>query len=87
VTTSDAGAGESVESYVARFERLVVVAPHPDDEVLGCGGTLAAETAAGIDVVVVFVTDGRRRISAHRRIRRDACAPFGKTKRAPRSQS
>lgn len=38
--------------------RVVVVAPHPDDEVLGVGGTLAVWAAAGSTVLVVAVTDG-----------------------------
>lgn len=38
--------------------RLVVVAPHPDDETLGVGGCMAAFAAAGGDVLVVSVTDG-----------------------------
>jgi LmbE family N-acetylglucosaminyl deacetylase len=38
--------------------RVVVVAPHPDDEVLGVGGTLAVWAAAGTEVAVVAVTDG-----------------------------
>ncbi len=37
---------------------LVVVAPHPDDEVLGAGGLLALAASAGFDVTVVAVTDG-----------------------------
>jgi len=37
-----------------------VLAPHMDDEVLGCGGTLALHVAAGSDVKVVFLTDGGR---------------------------
>lgn len=37
-------------------ERVLVVAPHPDDEVLGAGGTIAAFAAAGADVRVVIVT-------------------------------
>lgn len=38
--------------------RVVVVAPHPDDEVLGVGGTLAVWAAHGTPVLVVAVTDG-----------------------------
>jgi LmbE family N-acetylglucosaminyl deacetylase len=38
--------------------RLVVVSPHPDDEVLGCGGLLALHAAAGREDLVVAVTDG-----------------------------
>lgn len=37
---------------------LVVVAPHPDDESLGCGGLLAMATAARRQCRVVVVTDG-----------------------------
>ena len=37
---------------------LVVVAPHPDDESLGCGGLIAAACAAGRDVRLVVVSDG-----------------------------
>jgi LmbE family N-acetylglucosaminyl deacetylase len=38
--------------------RAVIVAPHPDDEVLGPGGTAALLAAAGLDLVAVAVTDG-----------------------------
>ncbi|WP_206487555.1 PIG-L deacetylase family protein [Rhodococcus sp. KRD162] len=37
---------------------MIVVAPHPDDEVLGIGGLLSLAAAAGVDVRVVAVTDG-----------------------------
>jgi LmbE family N-acetylglucosaminyl deacetylase len=37
---------------------LVVVAPHPDDEVLGAGGLMHDWAAAGLPVTVVSVTDG-----------------------------
>jgi LmbE family N-acetylglucosaminyl deacetylase len=39
--------------------RALVFAPHPDDEVLGCGGTIARKVRAGCDVRIVIVTDGR----------------------------
>ena len=37
---------------------VLVIAPHPDDEVLGCGGTLARWAAAGDRVTVAIVTKG-----------------------------
>ncbi len=36
----------------------VVIAPHPDDESLGCGGTIALLRQANIPVHVIFVSDG-----------------------------
>ena len=38
--------------------RLVVIAPHPDDEILGGGGLLAEHVAQGGAAAVVAVTDG-----------------------------
>jgi LmbE family N-acetylglucosaminyl deacetylase len=35
---------------------ILVIAPHPDDEVLGCGGAIARHTDGGDDVHVVAVT-------------------------------
>ncbi|MFE0023384.1 PIG-L deacetylase family protein [Amycolatopsis sp. NPDC059021] len=37
-------------------QRVLVVAPHPDDETLGCGGTIARLAAEGVDVHVLAVT-------------------------------
>lgn len=39
-------------------DRIAVVAPHPDDDVLGCGALLAAATAMDVPISVVYVTDG-----------------------------
>ncbi|UZW54546.1 PIG-L family deacetylase [Sphingobium sp. JS3065] len=39
--------------------RVAVVAPHPDDEILGCGGTMARAAAAGAEVHVIVVTRGQ----------------------------
>ena len=39
-------------------QRLVVVAPHPDDEVLGCACILAGMQGREADVLMIAVTDG-----------------------------
>jgi LmbE family N-acetylglucosaminyl deacetylase len=39
-------------------ERVLVVAPHPDDETLGCGGAIALLTAHGCSVHILVVSDG-----------------------------
>lgn len=45
-------------SSVVRWGPTVVVAPHADDESLGCGGTIAALRQYGIPVYLLFVSDG-----------------------------
>jgi LmbE family N-acetylglucosaminyl deacetylase len=42
----------------------VIIAPHPDDEVLGCGGTIARKIEERAMVHLVFMTDGA---TSHRR--------------------
>lgn len=39
---------------------IVILAPHPDDESLGCGGLLAAAAERRIPCRVVLITDGSR---------------------------
>lgn len=36
----------------------MVIAPHPDDEILGCGGTMSRLAAAGCEITVVLMTRG-----------------------------
>lgn len=43
---------------VTGFGRTLVVAPHPDDESLGCGGAIALLRERGRPVHVLFVSDG-----------------------------
>ena len=38
--------------------KVMVIAAHPDDEVLGCGGTIYEHTKAGDDVSVLFLGQG-----------------------------
>lgn len=40
------------------MSRVLVIAAHPDDELLGCGGTVALHTRAGDHVTSVIVCEG-----------------------------
>jgi LmbE family N-acetylglucosaminyl deacetylase len=50
---------------VPKGARLVVVAPHPDDEVLGTGGLLSVAAARQHEVLIIAVTDGEGSHPAH----------------------
>ncbi|WP_404301564.1 PIG-L deacetylase family protein [Alicycliphilus denitrificans] len=45
-------------STLPDVSRVLVVAPHPDDEVFGCGGLLALYRKAGAMIQVQILTDG-----------------------------
>jgi LmbE family N-acetylglucosaminyl deacetylase len=57
VLAQSAAAGASPLAF-ERGDRVLVLAPHPDDETLGCGGVLHDAVRAGIPVHVVFLTNG-----------------------------
>ena len=48
----------SMSLLLAANRRLVVVAPHPDDEVLACGGLIALHAAQAGQTLLVAVSDG-----------------------------
>lgn len=41
-------------------QSVVVLAPHPDDEVFGCGGAIAEHVRQNVPVHVIILTDGAR---------------------------
>lgn len=47
--------------------KVLVIAPHPDDEVLGCGGTIAKYAKQGAEVFVAIVTKGMKPIFSEER--------------------
>ncbi len=40
------------------FKKVMVIAAHPDDDVLGCGGTISKLARQGVDIRVVFIAEG-----------------------------
>lgn len=40
------------------MKKVLVIAPHPDDEILGCGGTMIKHIKAGDEVFVCIATKG-----------------------------
>ena len=57
--------------------RVLVLAPHPDDETLGCGGAIIRHRRRGDRVLVVFVTDGGPLAAERRREARAAARTLG----------
>jgi LmbE family N-acetylglucosaminyl deacetylase len=51
---AEALTGEALQA----LSPMVILAPHPDDETLGCGGLLATAAAEGLQPRVVYLTDG-----------------------------
>lgn len=77
----------SVPGWMPLATNLLVVSPHPDDEVLGAGGLIADRCKNRFNVTVLAVTDGEAaypNISGLSEIRRieqeDALAVLGVTK-------
>lgn len=58
---------------------VLVIAPHPDDETLGCGGLIAATVRRGDPVHTVFVTEGG---ASH-----PACRSWTRPRRAARRRA
>lgn len=59
-----------------RMNTALIIAPHPDDETLGCGGTIRRMTAGGTRATVAIVTKGTPLFPATqvRQVRREARA-------------
>ena len=44
--------------YSMEIESLLVVAAHPDDEILGCGGTVSKLSKAGVECHCLILSQG-----------------------------
>ena len=41
-----------------KIKKLLVIAAHPDDELLGCGGTIAKFISGGVQIKILFLGEG-----------------------------
>ena len=39
-------------------DKILIIAAHPDDEVLGCGGTISSLRNKGVETRIVFLSEG-----------------------------
>jgi LmbE family N-acetylglucosaminyl deacetylase len=51
-------AANSLENLLQQDARLLILAPHPDDECLGTGGVIQQALAKGAKIKVIFITNG-----------------------------
>jgi N-acetylglucosamine malate deacetylase 1 len=72
------GLSASSRSTALTQKSALIVAPHQDDETLGCGGLIALKREQGIPVQVVFVTDGAASHAWHPKFRSGEIAPIRK---------
>jgi LmbE family N-acetylglucosaminyl deacetylase len=68
------GEGVSIENIRKRKNNIVVIAPHPDDDILGVGGTMSAASHREKGVFAVYITDGRNSPRRDKTISDDAMA-------------
>jgi LmbE family N-acetylglucosaminyl deacetylase len=51
----------AVRLPIEKVRSILVLAPHQDDETIGAGGSLLLAKKAGVELHVLFITDGRSR--------------------------
>jgi LmbE family N-acetylglucosaminyl deacetylase len=45
-------------NQIISAEKIMILAPHPDDEIMGCGGILYKYFKAGTEIHIVYISDG-----------------------------
>ena len=51
---------EEIEPRIWAGRRVLILSPHPDDDAIACGGTIALLAAAGTRQRVIYMTDGSK---------------------------
>ena len=56
------------KKYKNKPGNVLVVSPHPDDDVIGAGGTMSILSGRGLDVFSLYITDGSSAIFNNNRV-------------------
>jgi len=43
---------------IGKSDRILILAPHPDDETIGCGGIIQEAVSKGADIRIIYLTNG-----------------------------
>lgn len=46
------------EGIKSRMKNILIIAAHPDDEILGCGGTIARLNKKGYKIITLILGEG-----------------------------
>lgn len=49
----------NIDNDISSFKKVLVLAPHQDDETIGLGATISKMKSLGVEVDLVYLTDGR----------------------------
>ena len=56
----------SLEAF-SHYKSALVLIPHPDDEIIGCGGILSYMNEIGIDINFLYITSGENGLKRNMR--------------------
>lgn len=69
---------QPLEMKYPNSKRILVIAPHPDDDIIGAGGTLIKAKEEGAEIHVLYVTNGlKQRESKIRKETLNVCSKLG----------
>lgn len=69
---------QPLEMECPKGKRILVIAPHPDDDIIGAGGTLINSRELGAEIHVLYVTNGlQEKAAAIRKETLSVCKEMG----------
>lgn len=58
IGSSIAASELKIQTKENQHQKILIFAPHPDDDIIGCGGSIAKHKQNGHEVTIVFMTSG-----------------------------